>query len=124
MSDIEALHAALSKLELPKVPPELGARIETAFQEAARIVTRGVLPRQVELDLSQPVEMIEIRGWRFQFIPSIGSFAGQPITRVFVTITGNRSGAERACRNRYGLAAHILAGAALHSDERFGEFDE
>lgn len=79
--------------------------------------------RVVELDLSEPIEMIEVKGWRLQFIPSQGDFSGRPISRVFVTIDGELGKAKRVCRARYGLATHILAGAALHLDAKFGEWD-
>lgn len=80
--------------------------------------------RQVELDLSDPVEMIEVNGWRLQFIPSEGDFAGQVISRVFVSKVGRLGEAKRICKARYGADTHILAGAALHYDSKFGVWDE
>lgn len=79
--------------------------------------------KQVELDLSDPVEMIEVNGWRLQFIPSEGDFAGQPITRVFISKAGRLGEAKRICKARYGADTHILAGAALHYDSKFGVWD-
>jgi hypothetical protein len=63
------------------------------------------------------------KGWRFQFIPSKGPFAGQPLTRVFVGPT-DRERAIAVLRNRYGAEAHVLAGQRLDGNEEFGVWDE
>jgi hypothetical protein len=63
------------------------------------------------------------KGWRLQFIPSKGPFAGQPITRVFVGPTDQ----ERAIvvmQHRYGQESHVLAGKSLDGTSEFGEWDE
>ena len=80
--------------------------------------------RIVELDLSEPVVMVQINGWRLQFIPSEGPFAGKPISRVFVTIDGGLGRIKEICLIRYGRSTHILAGAALHTDAKFGDWDD
>lgn len=80
--------------------------------------------RQLELDLSVPVELIEVKGWRLQFVPSSGNFAGLRISRVFVTLSGELGQAKAVCRNRYGSGTIIHAGAALHFDSRFGDWHE
>lgn len=69
-------------------------------------------------------EFVKIEGWRFQFVPAKGPFAGQPITRTFVVPSGTLGAAKRTCRNRYGEAAYILAGRALHLDSKFGDWDD
>lgn len=70
------------------------------------------------------LEIAELnKGWRFQFIPSKGPFAGQPITRVFVGPT-DRERAIAVLRNRYGAEAHVLAGRSLDGTSEFGDWDE
>jgi hypothetical protein len=63
------------------------------------------------------------KGWRFQFIPSKGTFAGQPITRVFVGPI-DRERAISTLQHRYGQESHVLAGRRLDGKEEFGDWDE
>lgn len=63
------------------------------------------------------------KGWRFQFIPSKGPFAGQAITRVFVGPTG-RKRAISVLQHRYGQEARVLAGRSLDGTSEFGDWDE
>lgn len=88
----------------------------------------GVVPdgvRYVSLGTGEDYVILpDIQGWRLQFIPSDGPFAGEPISRVFIVPAGRLGEAKRVCRIRYGSATHILAGAALHNDEKFGDWDE
>lgn len=102
---------------------KMGSEVAQSLRNMPRPFASGPA-RVVELDLSEPVEMTEVKGWRFQFIPTAGQFAGQLISRVFVTHDGAQGTAKRVCRARYGDALHILAGAALHTDAKFGDWDE
>lgn len=84
------------------------------------------LPRKlfdVELDANSYIEIPQILGWRLQFIPSAGDFAGQVISRVFVVPGGTLGAAKKVCHIRYGEHAHILAGFSLSEDSHFGVWD-
>lgn len=63
------------------------------------------------------------KGWRLQFIPSHGPFAGQPITRVFVGPT-DQDRAIVVMQHRYGAESHVLAGKSLDGTAGFGVWDE
>jgi hypothetical protein len=63
------------------------------------------------------------KGWRFQFIPSQGPFAGQFITRVFVGPT-DQERAKSVLHHRYGAESQILAGRSLDGTAEFGVWDE
>lgn len=101
-----------------EIPPETRERLMTA------VVSVAEPSLVVEIAPDVEIEFVKIEGWRFQFVPEKGSFAGQPITRTFVVPEGTLGGAKRTCRNRYGESTYILAGRALHNDSKFGELDE
>jgi len=113
---VEEMKAFLAKSGISA--DEIDLEVRMAFAKA--------LPEEKPVGIEvceDDFEVVVGQGWRLQFIPSTGPFAGQPITRVFLITGGSRTKAVATCLLRYGVHTHILAGVALHSDERFGKWD-